>query len=149
MTARGMTMRRERPRRTGGEAAEQARKWRKWRWFGLLFAAGFAGGFAAGFLEEGTLWEGGNWPPAFAIAFAVGYTLLIVLGARFLQRDTDEFELARQYKAVAFAAGAYVLGYPVWFALWKGGLVAEPHHLILFGIFWLALAGSTLYYRNS
>ena len=43
----------------------------------------------------------------------------------------------------SYGASAFVVAYPAWFLLWKGGLLPEPHHLALFLIFY---AGAFLGY---
>ena len=59
----------------------------------------------------------------------------------------DELERQNNYRAAAFAGTVYIVAYPVWFLLWKGGFVPEPIHWMLFGLFWAALCISYLYYR--
>lgn len=114
--------------------------------FGLLFGVGLAAGIAAGnhAADNGF---GGTWPPAISIGTAILYVIAIIAGSVALSRVTDEVERAQSYKAVALAGAGYVLAYPVWFLLWKGGVAAEPIHWVLFVGFWLLLAGGTIFYR--
>ena len=114
--------------------------------FGLLFAVGLAAGVAAGnhAAENGF---GGTWPPALSIGTALVYVIAMIGGSVALSRVTDEVERARSYKAVALAGAGYMLAYPVWFLLWKGGVAIEPIHWVLFVGFWLLLLGGTIYYR--
>ena len=131
-----------------GEQQERARRTRKTWIIGSTFVAGLVAGFWIGFEEADTLFSGSDgWPPALSIFASVSYLVAAIFGGLALARQTDEFELQRQYKAVAVAALVYVLAYPVWFALWMGGLVPEPMHGVLFIAFWLSLAGAFLFYR--
>ena len=131
-----------------GERQERARQARKAWIIGGTFAAGLVAGLWIGFEEADTLFSGSDgWPPALSMFVCVSYLVAVIFGGLALARQTDEFELQRQYKAVAVAALVYVLAYPVWFTLWMGGLVAEPMHGVLFIAFWLSLAGAFLFYR--
>jgi len=131
-----------------GEQQDRARRRRKAWVIGGAFAAGLGAGLAAGFQHGGELFAPGDgWPPTLAIGIALSYVIAVIGGGLALARQTDEFELQRQYKAVALAAMVYMLVYPVWFALWMGGLVGEPMHAILFGLFWLSLAAASIFYR--
>ena len=131
-----------------GEQQDRARRMRKAWVIGGAFAAGLGAGLAAGLQDGHEMFSpGAGWPPAMAIGIALSYVVAVIGGGWALARHTDEFELQRQYKAVAVAALVYMLVYPVWFALWMGGLVGEPMHAILFGAFWLSLAAASLFYR--
>ena len=133
-----------------GEQQERARRTRKAWILGGTFALGLLGGFWVGFWEADNLFTGSGsdgWPPSLAIALAVCYVVSVVFGGIALARQTDEFELQRQHKAVAAAALVYALAYPVWFVLWMGGLVVEPMHGVLFIAFWLSLFVAFLFYR--
>ena len=63
----------------------------------------------------------------------------------------DRFVMSKGHCTGAFysalAGAGYMLAYPAWFLLWKGGVVAEPIHWVLFVGFWLLLAGGTIFYR--
>ena len=133
-----------------GEARERARRGRRAVIFAGLFAVGLATGFFIGFREANDLFAGDGsdgWPPAMAIGISLSYLAAAIGGGIALSRQTDEFERLAQYKAVAFAALTYVLAYPVWFVLWMGNLAPEPMHAALFVLFWLGLAGASIFYR--
>lgn len=133
-----------------GEAREKARRGRKAVIFAGLFAVGLATGFFVGFTEAEDLLAGSGsdgWPPALAIGLACSYLAAVIGGGIALSRQTDEVERLAQYKAAAFAGLVYILAYPVWFALWMGDLVREPMHAVLFALFWLGLAGASIFYR--
>ena len=136
--------------RPGGETAERTRRNRKLQIIGGVFVVGMIVGFLVGYreAEASALFDRSQpWPPAMAIAIAFSYLAAVIGGGIALSRHTDEFELMGQYKAVAFAALVYMLVYPVWFVLWMGALVPEPHHGILFGAFWLSVVAASLFYR--
>ena len=136
--------------RPGGESAERARRKQKLVIVGGVFAVGMIVGFLVGFREAEAdfLFDRSQpWPPAMAIGIAFSYLAAVIGGGIALSRHTDEYERMAQYKAVAFAALVYMLVYPVWFVLWMGALVPEPHHGLLFGAFWLSLVAASLFYR--
>ncbi len=133
-----------------GEQQERARRTRKAWILGGAFATGLVAGVLVGFQEGENIFVGSDadgWPPALAIGLALSYLLVVMLGGLALSRQTDEFELQRQYKAVSAAAFVYAMAYPVWFVLWMGQLVPEPMHGALFILFWLSLLGAFLFYR--
>ena len=115
---------------------------------GLLFGVGVASGAAIGFhVASNDLDFGAQWPPVISAGIAVLYLLAIGLGSIALSRLTDEVERYRNYKAAALAGAVYLVLYPVWFLLWKGGFVVEPVHWVLFVTFWFSLAAGSIYYR--
>jgi hypothetical protein len=130
-----------------GERAERARRSRKLLVGGVLAVSGFVPGLLVGMTDTHTLLEGGTWSPAAAIGLAVGFLTAVGFGSWVLWRQTDEYHRAGQYKAVALAGAFYMIAYPVWFFLWKGGLAGEPLHWALFLGFYLALLVGLLAYR--
>ena len=131
-----------------GQRLEFARRRRKWVILGGLIVVGFAGGFISGFTQADNLFTGATaWPPALSIGLALAYLGAVIGGGIAIGRQSDEFELQTQYKAVAVAAAAYLLVYPPWFLLWMANLVREPIHCVLFLIFWGVLALASLFYR--
>ncbi len=130
-----------------GETAERARRRRKLLIIGMLAASGFVPGLLVGMTDAGSLLEGGTWSPAAAIGLAVDFLVAVGFGSWVLWRQTDEFQRAAQYKAVALAGGVYVIAYPIWFFLWKGGLAGEPLHWVLFVGFYLAMVIGLVAYR--
>ena len=133
-----------------GEQQERARRLRKTWIIGGALATGFAAGVFVGFNEGESLFAGSgsnDWPPALAVGLALAYVLVVAVGGVALARQTDEFELERQYKAIAAAAFVYAMAYPIWLVLWMGRLVPEPMHGALFILFWLSLAAAFLFYR--
>jgi hypothetical protein len=132
-----------------GERLERAQRKRKAVIFGGIFVVGLVTGFMVGMREAENLFRGGSegWPPAMAIGLSVAYLASVLGGGIALARQTDEVERLGQYKAVAVGALAYMLAYPIWFALWMGNLVREPMHAVLFGLFWITLLIAFLFYR--
>lgn len=115
---------------------------------GVLFGVGISCGAPIGYLIASNDFDvAAQWPPALAAAIAALYLLALIAGSIALSRSIDEVEKARQYKAVAFAGAVYLVVYPLWFVLWKGGFVIEPIHWALFALFWLSLAGAAAFYR--
>jgi hypothetical protein len=132
-----------------GEARERARLRRRHAIMAALLIPGFMIGVYVGKTDQGAFINGSGgvlWP-ALSIALAILYLAALVGGAFLLSSSIDEHEKYNSYKAVSAAGGFYVVAYPVWFLLWKGGFVVEPVHWILFIGFWLSLAVSSLYYR--
>jgi hypothetical protein len=85
----------------------------------------FGGGVVPPFLR-GTL------APSTAVGLAVGFVSVMLLIA-WLGRDLlDEHEISCSAYGQAAATGVVVLGYPIWYVLWKGGLMPEPSHVTMF-----------------
>ena len=131
-----------------GERLQQARERQVLTVKGSLFLLGVMSGALIGyFIMSDDFGFDGPWPPAIAIGIAVVYVLAIGIGSELLNNKIDEAERMQTYKAVAFAGTAYMIGYPVWFLLWKAGLLIEPIHWLLFIGFWALLIGSAFHYR--
>lgn len=115
---------------------------------GLLFGVGLAcGAYSGWYVAANGLDFNSPWPPELAAAIASLYLLAMLIGSIALSKVMDEVEKGRAYKASAFAGSIYLIVYPVWFLMWKGGFVAEPLHWALFLLFWASLASATAYYR--
>ena len=131
-----------------GEALERSRRSRKVWLLGLLVAGGFVGGFLSGYTQADALFDSTQtWPPALGIGLAIFYLVAVVGGGLLLSRYTDEFERLAQYKATSAGAVAYIIVYPVWLLLWKGGLVPEPMHFIIYLLFMAVVLIASLVYR--
>ena len=76
---------------------------------------------------------GGPLSPGVAIALAllVG-VLLPALSIYWHVRAIDEQEAAAYNKGALFAMYAYWVGAPVWWLLWRGGLVAAPDGVLIY-----------------
>ncbi len=133
-----------------GEQLERRRRGRKAVIIGGIGVVGLVTGFFVGMHDVDTLISQGAigaWPPAMAIGIALSFLAATIGGGLALARQTDEFERLAQYKAAAAAGLAYMLAYPVWFALWMGNLAPEPMHAVLFGLFWLTLLLALLFHK--
>lgn len=131
-----------------GERRERAARRVRYGIKGALFVTGLAVGVYVGkMLVGGDFDFAAPWPPAAAVAIAAIYLVAIVAGSLLISRSLDELERSRTYRAAAAAGNVYLVVYPIWFALWKGGFVPEPVHWALFILFWLSLALATLWYR--
>ena len=107
---------------------------------------GFRKGFAA-FVICGIaatiangLFGGGVLPPFLrgtlsaptAVALAVGYIVIMLLFVWFGRGVFDEHEISSSAYGQSAATGIVVVGYPIWFVLWKGDLMPEPSHVMMF-----------------
>jgi hypothetical protein len=68
---------------------------------------------------------------AIALALLVG-ALLPALSIYWHLRAIDEQEAAAYNKGALFAMYAYWVGAPVWWVLWRGGLVAAPDGVLIY-----------------
>jgi len=114
---------------------------REGRYRMVMILAGLLGG-AIGLilaLQDGTLTGtpfsllDGPLSPSVAIALAllVG-VLLPALSLYWHLRAIDEQEAAAYNKGALFAMYAYWVGAPVWWLLWRGGLVAAPDGVLIY-----------------
>lgn len=131
-----------------GERREAAMRRRRAWTIGALVAVGGVSGFYVGFNEARTFFDGGSfWTPTVSLVLSGLFLLAIIGGTIFLQSTMDEVERDRGYKAAAAAGAAFLIVYPLWFLLWKGGFVPEPIHWVLFLLFWVTLALASIWYR--
>lgn len=84
-------------------------------------------------------------PPTFAIALAVIWGLALPVISLFWYRAIDEHERAAYRDGAEVAAFAYMIGAPIWWILWRGGLVAPPDNGFIFIAFNLIYAGVWLW----
>lgn len=123
-----------------GEQAERAKRMRFVVTLALLALVGGVTGFFIGYTEEG---PGGimraTITPALAIGLTVVFLATVAVGTWIVTRTIDEHELNLNLWAAAFGGSVFIVVYPVWFLLWKGRLVAEPDHLVLFLLYIVAV----------
>ncbi|MFN3818033.1 hypothetical protein [Blastomonas sp.] len=116
---------------------------------GVLFGMGLVSGFLIGFFEDDQsgFMAGGSIPPAVAIFAAVMLGIAITYGGLRFHRSSDELERRNMVFAAAMAGNVALAGYPLWFILWKGGLVPEPDALVLFGAAYAANLIAYFWYK--
>lgn len=132
-----------------GERAERAKRIRLYWTIGALFLAGGVTGFLIGYLEtDGGIMDG-SIPAPLAIGLAALFLLMVGVGTPLMLRDMDEVERAGHLQFTAWGGGAFVITYPVWFLLWKGRLLPEPNHLVLFLIFYVGAVLGYVAHRSS
>jgi hypothetical protein len=133
-----------------GERAERSRRQRRWALFGSLFLLGVASGVYVGHSGgdfEALIGPDPIMPAGAAIAISAALLIAVAIGSLLLRRNMDEHEKLTHYKAASIGANAFLLVYMVWFNLWKGGIVPEPAHLVLFLVFLASMGIGLVYYR--
>lgn len=118
-----------------GERAARAKSRRIWAIFGVLFAGGAILGFVTSRVETQAADGGlGTLPPAFAIFGVALFLVLVTVGSLRYFKSIDEVEKRNNYVAACWALNLYLCLYPVWFFLWRGGLVVEPMQEVIYGL---------------
>ena len=79
---------------------------------------------------------------------AAGYLNVLALIASLAKSRPDVQALRAAAFGQAASSSAVLVGYPVWFLLWKGGLVPEPSHAVLFATV-LLVSGVGYLHRRS
>jgi hypothetical protein len=132
-----------------GERREAMMRRRRALVIGALFFAGLGTGFYVGFGEGRSAFHGAEsiWTPTLAVALILCFAVAMIGGTFFLKGVMDELERERTYKAAAFGSALFMIGYPLWFLLWKGGFVAEPVHWLIYAVFVVGMLLATLWYR--
>jgi len=133
-----------------GEAEERRKRRLKIAIVGSLFAIGMVSGFFVGHSAKGfgeLLGPDPVMPPAVAIGLCLVFALAIAVGAVLMKKHADELERLNRYKAASLAGTVYLTTYMLWFFLWKGGLVPEPMHVVLFLIFLVSMFAGLAIYR--
>lgn len=149
MTASGARALRADAPRGEGERREAERRRKRWLIFTVLVLVAIVPGFYMGYQDGAAAARSRPpaWSPAVAATLAALYLLAVIGGGILINKMMDEVERQRGYKAVSFAGAVLMLVYPIWFLLWRGGLVPEPVHWVLFASFWLSLALASLWHR--
>lgn len=132
-----------------GERRESAMRRKRLAVLGTLFVFGLGTGFYVGFRQAGVDFHGdaGFWSPAVSLGLILMFVVAIAAGTWIMNGVMDELERARSYKAAALGATLFLLAYPIWFFLWKGGFVREPIHWLLYAFFVFAMLGALVWYR--
>jgi hypothetical protein len=118
-----------------GEQAAQARRRRLMVRMTVLAAFGAAIGFTAALVERrgAPILAGGTIAPAFAVAAAIAMVVIQTIACIRYYREIDELQRLDNLMASATGGNLVIVGYPIWFLLWKGGLAPVPDALIIFG----------------
>ena len=131
-----------------GEELARSRQRRRTIIFAALFVAGLFTGMYGGWkLAEGDFDISAPWSPVASLGFTALFLGAMLIGSVLLSKNTDEVQRDIYYKMSGLAGSVYVVVYPAWFMLWKGGFVPEPSHWILFILFWLSLVIGSVVYR--
>ena len=131
-----------------GERLTQSRQRRRMMIFAGLFITGVVIGIYGGrALAKDGFDIAAPWTPAASLLFTGLYLAAIVIGSLLLSKNTDEIQRQSYYKMSSLAGSVYMIVYPCWFMLWKGGFVIEPSHWMLFILFWLSLVVGSVVYR--
>lgn len=142
MMVKAMRERGEQGRELGpGERAERAKRRRFWLPLVLLALVGGVTGGIIGAREGDAVAAGrgfleGNIAPELAVTLTALFLISTAVGTYYMLRQIDEHTMREQLWFSSYGATAFVIAYPAWFLLWKGGLLPEPHHLALFLIFY-------------
>jgi len=130
-----------------GEQRETSARRTRTAIFGALGLAGLVTGFFVGRGEARAAVEGSIWSPELAIGLLVIYLILVGVSSVLLSKTTDEVQRLNHYKAGAFAGAAFMLVYPLWFLLWKGGMTGEPIHWVVYFVFVFTSLAASIFYR--
>lgn len=116
------------------QARAQQRRRRMYTIIGGLFGAGLISGLLVGYFEDEKrgLLAGNSIPPEIAIFSAVMFAIAVTFGTWRYIRAADELERRINAASTVMAGNVLLLGFPIWFLLWKGGLVPEPDAVWLF-----------------
>ncbi|UZK64861.1 hypothetical protein [Sphingomonas sp. M1-B02] len=122
---------------------ERAAKVRRRKIVGILFIAGALGGVGGGLMgfyrdqnDPGLI---GPLPPVVAIVATAIMAVTIVVASWAYLRAVDEVERLTNYWSSMFTLYFFLVAYPAWYLLWKGGLVPEPRHEIIFVTVYLVM----------
>jgi len=132
-----------------GERREAAMRRTRYLVIGTLFVCGLGTGFYVGFRQAGMDFHGetGFWSPAVALGLIALFVVAVAGGTWIMSGVMDELERARSYKAASLGATLFLLAYPIWYFLWKGGFVREPIHWVMYAFFVFAMLGALAWYR--
>jgi MFS family permease len=130
------------------ERIERGRRNRK---FAIIAAMGVVGGVGGGIVggrESDKLFDLAHpWPPLLCLAIAASFLLAVGVGTIILRGQMDEVERMAKLRATHAGAMLFLIGYPLWFLLWKGGFLPEPQHVAMFVIVLVGSVLASLFYR--
>ena len=111
-----------------GTVAERQRRRRYWTLMALGLAASVVIGLTGRLL--GTPY--GQIAPAAAIGLAAALLMLAVVGNWLYFRGIDELEVASNLVGGFWGFYVFMVGWPLWHILWRGGLAPQPEMLPLY-----------------
>ena len=81
------------------------------------------------------------------LALAAALLVAVVIGKFALRGQLDEVEKLAKLKATNVGASLFLIGYPIWFLLWKGGFVPEPQHVVIYAVLLVVMLLASLFYK--
>ena len=131
-----------------GERLERSRRRRKLLIIGALAMVGGIGGGIVGGREADHLFDLAHpWPPTLCLALAAIFLIAVGIGKFALRGQIDEVEKLAKLKATHVGAALFLIGYPIWFLLWKGGFVPEPQHVVIYAVLLVVMLLASLFYK--
>jgi MFS family permease len=131
-----------------GERLERNRRRRKLLIIGALAMVGGVGGGIVGGHEADRLFDLAHpWPPTLCLILALLLLVAVGIGKFALRGQIDEVELLTKLKATHVGASLFLIGYPIWFLLWKGGFVPEPQHVVIYAVLLVVMLLASLFYK--
>lgn len=105
-----------------GTAMERQHRRRYW----MLLLVGLAIAVALGLMGRAATNPDGTIGPIVAMIVAAGIAILVGGGTWLYSRSVDELEWANNVTAGFWGFNAFMIAYPAWHILWKGGVVPRP-----------------------
>ena len=109
---------------TDGAGTALERRHRRLHW--TLLLGGLALAIVLGSAGRAFTGAGGTIAPAVAVLVAGGLVLLMSVGTWVYFRSVDDIEWANNHAACFWGFNAFMIAYPTWHVIWKGGLVPRP-----------------------
>lgn len=125
---------------------------RKAKWYAtcaILLGMGLLTGFLLGFFEKdgSQLMAPDSIPRSIAVLTAIIMAAALTVGQYYFFSRSDEMERRNMLNAIAMSGNAILAGFPVWFILWKGGMVPEPDAFVLFAAAYAANIVTYFWYK--
>jgi MFS family permease len=131
-----------------GERLERNRRRRKLLIIGTLaMVGGISGGIVGGHEADRLFDLAHPWSPTLCLAIASLFLLAVGIGKFALRGQVDEVERMAKLRATHVGASLFLIGYPIWFLLWKGGFVPEPQHVIIYAVLLVVMLLASLFYK--
>lgn len=87
-------------------------------------------------IEENAIFSNAPIPTFTAILLAIIWAIVLpVIYIYWYKKATDEQEIYAYQKGAYYASHFYLIAAPLWWILWRGGLVPEPNGIAIFIIF--------------